>query len=156
MTTVPYLGPGFRLDVPSTWMVFSSGEAQASFLMPPYDPNSAMTLLVRLSQIGDPISAEQAAQAARNAQSKNYDGFQEFGSETLSGEVQRVLQRVRWQPPQGEAVVQHHLFCVADNHLLFALTATRPEALAPEQAAAWDAEVEAALRSFTVQAPIPQ
>lgn len=155
MTTVPYLGPGFRLEVPSTWMVFSSGEAQASFLMPPYDTNRAMTLLVRLSHIADVISADQVAQSARRAQEKNYTGFQDLGGETLTGDIPRVIQRVRWQPPEGDAVVQFHLFCVAESHVLFAVTATRPETLTPEEATAWDAEVSAVLESFAVQPPVP-
>jgi len=155
MTTVPFMGPGFRLDVPSTWTVFASGGAQASFLMPPYDSNRAMTVLVQLSQVVDSTTSERAAAAALSAQTENYPGFQHLSTEVSPHPPTRIIQRVRWQPPQGEAVVQHNLFCVADGHLIFALTATRPEALPADQAAAWDAEVDSALRTFTPQTPLP-
>jgi hypothetical protein len=114
-----------------------------------------MTLLVRLSRIADATTSEEAAESARRAQEKNYQGFQHLFGEVSSDVPTRVLQRVRWQPPEGEAVVQHHLFCVAEGHLIFALTATRPEALPTDEALAWDAEVDAVLRTFTLQAPLP-
>jgi len=155
MTTVPFLGPGFRLDVPSTWMIFASGDAQANFLMPPYDADRASTLAVRLSRVAELITSEAVAESAGNAQVVNYPGFEALYSEILTGDVTRVLQSVRWQPSEGEAVVQHNLFCVAEGHLIFALTATRPEALSPHEAAAWDDEVDAALRTFELQDPLP-
>lgn len=155
MTTVPFLGVGFRLDVPSTWMVFSTGDAQTNFLMPPYDANRAMNLAIRLSRVSQPATVQTILESARAAQSKNYADFVELSIDESIQSPAKIIQRVRWQPPEGEAVVQHNLFCVAEEHLIYALTATRPESLPADEAAAWDSEVDATLRTFTLQTPLP-
>lgn len=155
-TIVPFFGPGFRLDVPSTWMVFATGDSQASFMMPPYDPNRAKTLMVSMSRVADATDAYEVAGAALRAQESNYEGFVHLSGDTSNQQPLRVIQRVRWQPPEGEAVVQHHLFCVADEgHLIYALTATRPEDMPDDEAEAWGDEVDAVLKSFALTEPQP-
>jgi len=155
MTNVPFLGPGFRLNVPSEWMVFASGDAQANFLMPPYDTNRALTLSVRISRVAESTTVEAVADSATSAQAENYQGFQHLSTEVSPKEPTCIIQRVRWQPPEGEAVVQHNLFCVAEGHLIYALTATRPESMPTDEAAAWGDEVDDSLRTFAVQTPLP-
>lgn len=145
MQTMNFEGPGFRLQVPTTWLITSTPSVQVMFISPPRRFGRA-NLSITIRPLEKDATLEEVVQTAQEIQQKEFDSFElleanEYQSNGLVG-YKRVY---KWFSKEHNFPVQQCQIMLIVNQILYTLTCTRPDV---ESMAEFDEIFEQMVKSF--------
>lgn len=147
MQYMEFHGPGFSIDVPTTWLASSSTQFQVQFAEVGQFDGVPVNFIVALRPVQPDVTVADVAQEAYEKQASEYPGFKVVEETDFTPDGGRAFKRrYRWQSPKA-AVVQTQCFIIV-GAVLFTLTATRPA----RDAEAYDAVFDDMIRSFRIHA----
>ena len=150
MAYMNFQGPTFTMESPTDWVVSASPQFQAIFLGPT-DQTIRPNLVVSLRPIEAGVTYQQVAEGAKESQQQQYPQYEvleelDYGQAGGFG----LLRQYRWfSADNGISVIQKQVFFVV-GQMLFSLTATRGDDLAPAIATEYDATFDHMIQSFRI------
>ena len=150
MAYMNFQGPTFTMETPTNWVISASPQFQAIFLGP-NDQTIRPNLAVSLRPIEAGVTYQAVAEGAKESQQAQYPQYEvlqevDYGQTGGFG----LLRQYRWfSADNGISVVQKQVFFVV-GQLLFTLTATRGDDLAPATAAEFDTTFDHMIETFRI------
>lgn len=126
MQWIDYVGPGFTLEVPSTWRAVSSTQFAAMFLRPNTDAAIRPNLVIAIQRVAEDVTAEGVAASALEQQKVNYQDYSLLDERAWStNDSEGVLRSYTWfNADKNTGVVQNQ--CVYRKHqLIYTITSSR-------------------------------
>ena len=148
MDVMTFQGPGFHLNVPTNWVVFSNPQFQAMFVAPP-SPAGRANLGIALRPVSEGTELAKIAETALAMQQKDYPKFKVVREGALEGSGGKGFERVyTWHNEQQKIDLHQRQVMFLVKGVLTTLTATRENRKEAEEL---DKVLEAMVASFAFE-----
>ncbi len=145
MDVMTFQGPGFHLNVPTNWVVFSNPQFQAMFVAPP-SPAGRANFGIALRPVSEGTELSQISTTARKMQEKDYPQFHVIHEGDYSTAGATGFERIyTWHNDQQDVDLHQRQVMFLTNGVLTTITATRENR---EDAATLDLIFGAMIESF--------
>lgn len=128
MQYMPFEGPGFKLQFPTTWRVLATPQFQAMFVAPANEYSDLRAnFAIAMRGVTEDITAVSVAEEALNNQQEQYPEYKVLAENDYGEESGNTFRRdYTWLNKQQNTVVKQSQIFLVYRQVLFTITATRP------------------------------